>query len=56
MADAQCRPTERKQGFSYYSTKEFVMAKEAQCGVMLWDAKHTIAAPTSAHPIRAHAP
>jgi hypothetical protein len=32
-------PPSGSKGFSYYSAKDFVMAKEAQCGVMLWDAK-----------------
>ena len=31
-------PTERKN-FMYYAAKDLVMSKEAQCGVMLWDAK-----------------
>jgi hypothetical protein len=31
-------PTERKD-FTYYAAKDVVMSKEAQCGVMLWDAK-----------------
>ncbi len=31
-------PTDRKD-FSYYAAKDIVMSKEAQCGVMLWDAK-----------------
>jgi hypothetical protein len=31
-------PNERKD-FSYYAAKDLVMCKEAQCGVMLWDAK-----------------
>ena len=31
-------PSERKD-FSYYAAKDFVMSKEAQCGVMLWDGK-----------------
>ncbi|MGH9622786.1 MAG: hypothetical protein ACRD4G_00410 [Bryobacteraceae bacterium] len=32
-------PHERRGGFSYYSAKDIVMSREAQCGVMLWDAK-----------------
>jgi len=31
-------PNDRKD-FSYYAAKDIVMAREAQCGVMLWDAK-----------------
>jgi len=31
-------PSERKD-FSYYAAKDFVMSREAQCGVMLWDGK-----------------
>jgi hypothetical protein len=33
------QPPPGSKGFSYYSAKDFVMAEEAQCGVMLWDAK-----------------
>jgi len=32
-------PPPGSKGFSYYAAKDFVMAEEAQCGVMLWDAK-----------------
>jgi hypothetical protein len=32
-------PPAGSTGFSYYAAKDFVMADEAQCGVMLWDAK-----------------
>jgi hypothetical protein len=32
-------PLAGSKGFSYYAAKDFVMAEEAQCGVMLWDAK-----------------
>ena len=32
-------PPAGRRGFSYYAAKDFVMAEEAQCGVMLWDAK-----------------
>ncbi len=32
-------PPAGSRGFSYYAAKDFVMAEEAQCGVMLWDAK-----------------
>jgi hypothetical protein len=32
-------PPAGSKGFSYYAAKDFVMAEEAQCGVMLWDAK-----------------
>lgn len=32
-------PPADSKGFSYYAAKDFVMADEAQCGVMLWDAK-----------------
>ena len=28
-----------RRDFSYYSAKDIAMAKEAQCGLMLWDAK-----------------
>ncbi len=31
-------PNERKD-FTYYATKDLAMCKEAQCGMMLWDAK-----------------
>jgi hypothetical protein len=31
-------PNDRKD-FSYYAAKDIVMAKEAHCGLMLWDAK-----------------
>jgi hypothetical protein len=31
-------PSDRKD-FSYYAAKDLVMAQEAKCGVMLWDAK-----------------
>ena len=31
-------PSDRKD-FSYYAAKDFIMAQEAKCGVMLWDAK-----------------
>jgi hypothetical protein len=33
------QPPGGSKGFSYYAAKDFVMAEEAQCGVMLWDAK-----------------
>jgi hypothetical protein len=33
------QPPAGSRGFSYYAAKDFVMAEEAQCGVMLWDAK-----------------
>jgi hypothetical protein len=32
-------PPSRKKDSSYYAAKDFVMFQEAQCGVMLWDAK-----------------
>lgn len=32
-------PPAGSRGFSYYAAKDFVMAEEAQCGMMLWDAK-----------------
>jgi hypothetical protein len=32
-------PPSGRKDFSYYAAKDFVMSKEAQCGVMLWDAK-----------------
>jgi hypothetical protein len=28
-----------KKGFDYYATKDIAMAREAQCGFMLWDGK-----------------
>ncbi|HEY1206422.1 MAG: hypothetical protein ABSH46_10885 [Bryobacteraceae bacterium] len=31
-------PNDRKD-FTYYAAKDLVMSREAQCGVMLWDAK-----------------
>lgn len=31
-------PTDRRN-FRYYAAKDIIMSKEAQCGVMLWDAK-----------------
>lgn len=33
------QPPPGSKGFSYYAAKDFVMAQEAQCGVMLWDAR-----------------
>jgi hypothetical protein len=33
------RPPSQRRDFSYYAAKDFVMAQEAKCGVMLWDAK-----------------
>ena len=33
------KPPNDRKDFSYYSAKDFVMAQEAKCGVMLWDAK-----------------
>ena len=32
-------PPNSRKDFSYYAAKDIVMSKEAQCGVMLWDAK-----------------
>jgi hypothetical protein len=32
-------PPSKKKDSSYYAAKDFVMSEEAQCGVMLWDAK-----------------
>lgn len=32
-------PSSKKKDSSYYAAKDFVMFQEAQCGVMLWDAK-----------------
>jgi len=32
-------PPRGSKGFSYYAAKDFVMAEEAHCGVMLWDGK-----------------
>lgn len=32
-------PPSKKRDSSYYAAKDFVMFQEAQCGVMLWDAK-----------------
>jgi hypothetical protein len=31
-------PSERK-GFTYYAAKDLAMAREAKCGLMLWDGK-----------------
>jgi hypothetical protein len=31
-------PSDRRD-FSYYAAKDFIMAQEAKCGLMLWDAK-----------------
>ncbi len=33
------KPPGARRDFSYYAAKDFVMAQEAKCGVMLWDAK-----------------
>ena len=33
------KPPNDRRDFSYYAAKDFIMAQEAQCGVMLWDAK-----------------
>jgi hypothetical protein len=32
-------PPSKKKDSSYYAAKDFVMFQEAQCGVMIWDAK-----------------
>ena len=32
-------PSNNRKDFSYYAAKDIVMAKEAGCGVMLWDGK-----------------
>jgi hypothetical protein len=32
-------PPSKKKDSNYYAAKDFVMFQEAQCGVMLWDAK-----------------
>lgn len=32
-------PPSKRKDSSYYAVKDFVMFQEAQCGVMLWDAK-----------------
>ena len=32
-------PPGERRDFTYYAAKDLVMSKEAQCGVMLWDAK-----------------
>lgn len=32
-------PPSKRKDSSYYAAKDFVMFQEAQCGVMLWDAK-----------------
>lgn len=32
-------PPNDRRDFSYYAAKDFIMAEEAKCGVMLWDAK-----------------
>jgi len=33
------QPPSDRRDFRYYAAKDFAMANEAQCGVMLWDAK-----------------
>src|SRR5579863_835158 len=33
------QPPAGSKGFSYYAAKDFVMAVEDECGVMLWDGK-----------------
>jgi hypothetical protein len=33
------KPPGARRDFSYYAAKDMVMAEEARCGVMLWDAK-----------------
>jgi hypothetical protein len=33
------KPPSSRKDFSYYAAKDFVMAQDARCGVMLWDAK-----------------
>ena len=35
----QIQPPNDRRDFRYYSAKDFAMAHEAQCGMMLWDAK-----------------
>jgi hypothetical protein len=32
-------PPAEQRGFAYYAAKDSVMAKEAKCGMMLWDGK-----------------
>ena len=32
-------PPAEQKGFAYYAAKDAVMAKEAKCGMMLWDGK-----------------
>jgi hypothetical protein len=32
-------PPNNRKDFSYYAAKDLVMSQEAQCGLMLWDAK-----------------
>jgi hypothetical protein len=32
-------PPNQRRDFSYYAAKDFIMAQEAKCGMMLWDAK-----------------
>jgi hypothetical protein len=32
-------PPPGSTGFAYYSAKDFVMSREAKCGLMLWDGK-----------------
>jgi hypothetical protein len=32
-------PPAQRSGFAYYAAKDAVMAKEAKCGMMLWDGK-----------------
>ncbi len=33
------KPPSARKDFNYYAAKDLVMAQEAKCGVMLWDAK-----------------
>jgi adenine-specific DNA-methyltransferase len=33
------KPPGARKDFAYYAAKDLVMAEEARCGVMLWDAK-----------------
>lgn len=38
-ATRNVRPPAEGKGFAYYAAKDAVMAKEAKCGVMLWDGR-----------------
>jgi hypothetical protein len=32
-------PPSGRKGFTYYAAKDLAMAREAKCGLMLWDGK-----------------